>query len=153
MASVTDWLDGTWRAARHDEHSGPQPLRPPGGQGADLGAFIYLVPVTGAVVYPWSDGVWWDREADITSPASAFWRTAGRPSDADWLGKIKMVVSSAPPFSPSRSPITRINPPDLEAKTGLIYVMLAGDRPDSGCNIYGARGALLRKYDFTFGKE
>jgi CDP-diacylglycerol--glycerol-3-phosphate 3-phosphatidyltransferase len=97
-AAVTDWLDGY--LARK------QGLTSPLGRNLDplvdkvliCGAYIFLLPVSGAGLVAWMVTVVVARELIITGLRS-FLENKGASFGADWLGKIKMVLQCAALFA------------------------------------------------------
>jgi CDP-diacylglycerol---glycerol-3-phosphate 3-phosphatidyltransferase len=97
-AAVTDWLDGY--LARK------QGLTSPLGRNLDplvdkvliCGAYIFLLPVSGAGLAAWMVTVVVARELIITGLRS-FLENKGASFGADWLGKVKMVLQCAALFA------------------------------------------------------
>ena len=94
IATVTDWLDGAW-ARRY----GPLTLV---GRNLDpltdkilvCGAFIYLMPVETAGIFPWMVTVVVCRELLVTGLRGMVEAT-GKKFGADWFGKLKMALQCA----------------------------------------------------------
>lgn len=94
VATATDWLDGWW-ARRY----GPltlvgRNLDPLADKILVCGAFIYLIPVTGAGIQPWMVTVVVCRELLVTGLRGMV-EAAGKKFGADWFGKLKMALQCA----------------------------------------------------------
>jgi len=91
LASLTDWLDG-WLARRLNQLSDiGRNLDPLIDKVMVGGAFIYLMPVQGAGLYPWMVTVVVGRELLITG-LRGMMEAQGVKFGADNLGKLKMVL-------------------------------------------------------------
>jgi CDP-diacylglycerol--glycerol-3-phosphate 3-phosphatidyltransferase len=145
LAAVTDWLDGYLARKQGLTSTLGRNLDPLVDKVLICGAFIYLVPVAGAGVYPWMVTVVVGRELIITSLRS-FLENRGATFGADWLGKIKMVLQCAALFAVFLAleiPNTTIL---IWTKNGLIYGMLAATAL-SGLQYLWRAAALLRNSD------
>src|ERR1700757_3558467 len=94
LATLTDWLDGYLARKQGLTSTLGRNLDPLVDKVLICGAFIFLVPVSGAGIYAWMVTVVVSRELIITSLRS-FLENRGATFGADWLGKIKMVLQCA----------------------------------------------------------
>jgi CDP-diacylglycerol--glycerol-3-phosphate 3-phosphatidyltransferase len=92
-AAVTDWLDG-FLARRYKLGTDlGRNLDPMADKVLVCGAFIFLLPVPGAVLQPWMVTVVVLRELVITGLRS-YLEGQGAKFGADWFGKLKMWFQS-----------------------------------------------------------
>jgi CDP-diacylglycerol--glycerol-3-phosphate 3-phosphatidyltransferase len=149
VAAVTDWLDGYFARKQGLVSTLGRNLDPLVDKVVICGAFIFLLPVTGAGLVPWMVTVVVARELIITSLRS-FLEHQGATFGADWLGKIKMGLQCAALFvifaalhvmdSPSwRDSVSFM----ALARDVLIYAMLAATAL-SGLQYLWKAAALLR---------
>jgi CDP-diacylglycerol---glycerol-3-phosphate 3-phosphatidyltransferase len=93
VAAVTDWLDG-FLARRYKLGTDlGRNLDPMADKVLVCGAFIFLLPVPGAVLQPWMVTIVVLRELIITGLRS-YLEGQGAKFGADWFGKLKMWFQS-----------------------------------------------------------
>jgi CDP-diacylglycerol---glycerol-3-phosphate 3-phosphatidyltransferase len=93
-AAITDWLDGYLARKQGISSALGRNLDPLVDKVLICGAYIFLLPVTGAGLAAWMVTLVVARELIITSLRS-FLENRGASFGADWLGKIKMVLQCA----------------------------------------------------------
>jgi CDP-diacylglycerol--glycerol-3-phosphate 3-phosphatidyltransferase len=91
VAALTDWVDGWW-ARRHCQTSAFGRVFDPLTDKVLLGgAFIFLIPVTGAGMEPWMVTLIICRELLITG-IRGYVESLGKKFGADWFGKLKTTL-------------------------------------------------------------
>lgn len=93
-ATATDWLDGWWARKYGPLTLVGRNLDPMADKVLVCGAFIYLLPVSGAGIDPWMVTVVVSRELVVTAIRGMVEAT-GRKFGADWFGKLKMGLQCA----------------------------------------------------------
>jgi CDP-diacylglycerol--glycerol-3-phosphate 3-phosphatidyltransferase len=98
VAATTDWLDGYLARKQGLVSTLGRNLDPLVDKVLICGAYIFLLPETGAGLAPWMVTVVVGRELIITGLRS-FMENRGASFGADWLGKIKMVLQCGALFA------------------------------------------------------
>jgi CDP-diacylglycerol--glycerol-3-phosphate 3-phosphatidyltransferase len=91
VAAFTDWLDGYLARKQGISSTLGRNLDPLVDKVLTCGAYIFLMPVEGAGLYPWMVTVVVARELVITSLRS-FLENRGAQFGAEWVGKVKMML-------------------------------------------------------------
>lgn len=94
VAAATDWADGWWARKYGPLTLVGRNLDPLTDKVLVCGAFIYLIPVSGAGIEPWMVTVVVCRELLVTGLRGMVEAT-GKKFGADWFGKLKMVLQCA----------------------------------------------------------
>jgi CDP-diacylglycerol--glycerol-3-phosphate 3-phosphatidyltransferase len=142
-AAVTDWLDGYFARKQGLTSTLGRNFDPLVDKVLICGAYIFLLPVTGAGLSAWMVTVVVARDLIINSLRS-FIENQGAAFGADWLGKLKMVLQCAALFAIFvylEVPVWYFE----WLRDGLIYTMVAATAL-SGLQ-YLWRAALLLKTD------
>jgi CDP-diacylglycerol---glycerol-3-phosphate 3-phosphatidyltransferase len=150
-AATTDWLDGYLARKQGLASALGRVFDPLVDKVVICGAYIFLLPVSGAGLLPWMVTVVVARELIITGLRS-FLENRGTVFGADWLGKLKMGLQCAALFAIFVALGTAAGEGSETAQTffdrvrdGLVYAML-GATALSGLQ-YLWRAALILKID------
>jgi CDP-diacylglycerol--glycerol-3-phosphate 3-phosphatidyltransferase len=150
-AATTDWLDGYLARKQGLASALGRLFDPLVDKVVICGAYIFLLPVGGAGLFPWMVTVVVARELIITGLRS-FLENRGTVFGADWLGKLKMGLQCAALFAIFVALGTAAAEGSESAQTffdrvrdGLIYAML-GATALSGLQ-YLWRAAFILKID------
>jgi CDP-diacylglycerol--glycerol-3-phosphate 3-phosphatidyltransferase len=98
LAAATDWLDGYLARKQGLVSTLGRNLDPLVDKVLVCGAYIFLLPISGAGLAPWMVTVVVARELIITGLRS-FMENRGATFGADWLGKIKMFLQCGALFA------------------------------------------------------
>jgi CDP-diacylglycerol---glycerol-3-phosphate 3-phosphatidyltransferase len=150
-AATTDWLDGYLARKQGLASALGRVFDPLVDKVVICGAYIFLLPVGGAGLFPWMVTVVVARELIITGLRS-FLENRGTVFGADWLGKLKMGLQCAALFAIFVALGIAAGQGSETAQTffdrvrdGLIYAML-GATALSGLQ-YLWRAAFILKID------
>ena len=94
VAALTDWLDGWWARRFGRGTALGRSLDPLTDKVLVGAAFIFLIPVAGAGIWPWMVAVVVCRELLVTGLRGVVEAT-GQKFGADWFGKLKTVLQCA----------------------------------------------------------
>jgi CDP-diacylglycerol--glycerol-3-phosphate 3-phosphatidyltransferase len=142
LAAVTDWLDGYLARKLQLGSTLGRNLDPLVDKVVICGAYIFLLPVTGAGLKAWMVTVVVARELIITGLRS-FLENLGATFGADWLGKLKMGLQCAALFAIFTALQWRGEPFLEVVRNVLVYAMLAATAL-SGLQYLWRATALLR---------
>lgn len=124
LAAITDWLDGYLARKQNLVSALGRNFDPLVDKVLICGAYIFLLPVTGAGLTPWMVTLVVARELIITGLRS-FLENKGATFGADWLGKVKMVLQCAALIAIFMALQSGANSFLTAVQVGLIYAMLA----------------------------